>query len=137
MWTKRTFPWYQAASERLEWTAWSAVVELALRRLVDAVCDKQTGWLAAEESPHAAVSVSRSDDQRQPYALCMRLAGFERPGRLPALIGAFRRVAYWEFGERDIPWPRKPAARVRNQRRYGTGRRVSRSAPAWQRLIWE
>lgn len=105
---KRAFPWYQAASERLEWTAWSVVVELAIRRLTHAVCHPRTGWVIAEESPHAAVSFSRSDREQQPYAVCLRLAGFERADRLPALTGAFRRVVYWEFGERDIPWPLNP-----------------------------
>ncbi len=106
---KRAFPWYQAASDRLEWTAWTGVVELALRRLIDAVRDIRTGSVMAEESPHAAASFSLSDQQVQPYAICVRLAGFERHDRPPALTGAFRRVTYWEFGEREIPWPLRPA----------------------------
>ena len=128
---KRAFPWYQAASDRLEWTAWTGVVELALRRLIDAVRDMRTGSVMAEESPHAAASFSLSDQQVQPYAICVRLAGFERHDRAPALTGAFRRVTYWEFAERDIPWPLRPAPpcpRPRDLWTWAAGGAVSRKS---------
>jgi hypothetical protein len=115
---RRTFPWYQPASERLEWTAWSAIVELALRGMIaswrtahDRPPRERGSLVNAEESAHAAVAFARGKTERQPYALCIRLAGFERPGRLPDLIGAFRRIVYWEFSERDVPWPVEPASR--------------------------
>jgi hypothetical protein len=51
------------------------------------------------------MSFTSSDEERQRYALCIRLAGFDRPGRAPALSGAFQRVTFWEFGVQDVPWP--------------------------------
>jgi hypothetical protein len=125
---RRSFPWYQPAAERLEWTAWSAILELGLRRMVDAWAGNahasEERWLAAEDSPHAAVSFARgttegvqggrkrgSEEPCQPYALCIRLAGFERQGRSVPLTGAFRRVTYWEFAEGDVLWPRTPTDR--------------------------
>jgi hypothetical protein len=113
--THRLFPWYQAASERLEWTAWAAIVELALRRMVEAlpkakdVSQDQKNQIAAEESAHAAISFTCAGARHQPRALCIRLGGFDRPGERPQLNGAFHHIAYWEFSERDVPWPRRPS----------------------------
>jgi SIR2-like protein len=110
--TRRNFRWYQAASERLEWSAWAAVLELALRSMVHAYRSmsdtrpfERKSVLTAEASPHAAVSFARARTEWQPHAICIRLRGFDRPGRGPDLTGAFRRVTYWEFTERDLPWP--------------------------------
>jgi len=110
----RASPWYYPAAQRPEWTAWGVVLELALRSMVAAWRgEAQTGsgelsvddeWLVAEESAHAAVSYARGEGERQPFALAIRLAGFERPGRVPALAGAFKRVHTWELGEQDLPW---------------------------------
>jgi hypothetical protein len=85
------------------WT-WHFIPGL-LRELALAEIDVE--WLAAEESPHAAVSFARGENERQPRAVCIRLAGFERSSRMPALIGAYRRVIYWSLGEQDVPWRQK------------------------------
>jgi hypothetical protein len=105
---------YQAASERPEWAAWAAIVELALREMVavwsGATCgdpDPTNVWITAEESSHAAISFSCTKGPWQPQALLIRLAGFDRLGRSAGLNGAFKRVACWEFTERDLPWPLK------------------------------
>ncbi|TXI75676.1 MAG: hypothetical protein E6Q43_03145 [Dokdonella sp.] len=102
----RRSPWYYPASQRPEWTAWAAVLELGLRSMVAAWRGEAAvdDWLAAEDSPHAAVSYARGEGERQPYALAIRLAGFERPGRSPELAGAFKRLHSWEFSEQDLPW---------------------------------
>jgi hypothetical protein len=110
---KRASPWYFPVSERPEWAAWGAVVELALRNMVAARRDKPAEsagvdfeWLSfsAEESPYAALSFTCDEGQYQPRALCIRLQGFRRPDSAPALRGAFRRVTYWDLGEQDVPW---------------------------------
>jgi SIR2-like domain len=116
----RRTPWYYPASERQDWTAWAAVLELALRRMVAAWRGRinlpaadlpmDFEWLGAEDSPHAAVSYAPGGSQRQPFALAIRLAGFERPGRAPALSGAFKRVNTWELSEQDVPWRVEEAA---------------------------
>jgi len=104
--------WYYPASQRPEWTAWGVVLELGLRSMVAAWRGEAAAgelaaadeWLVTEDSPHAAVSYARGERERQPYALAIRLAGFERPGRAPELVGAFKRLHRWEFGEQDLPW---------------------------------
>lgn len=109
--THRLFPAYQAASERPEWSAWAVIVELALRAMVVAVQKLpahavfENESISVEESPHAAISFAPANGRRLPQALYIRLAGFDRPGRAPEVTGAFYRVAYWQFGERDVPWP--------------------------------
>jgi len=109
--TKCTWAYYHPAAEHLEWTAWAAVVELALRSLVAALARSTSvaaAHLVAEESPYAAISFDSGHAPPHPFALCIRLAGFERPGRAPALTGVFRHVTLWEFAEQDVPWPLHP-----------------------------
>ena len=129
--THRVFP-DQAASERLEWTAWTAIVELALRQMVAALPkrpgagDEGTGRIGVEESPDAAISLTRAGAKHQPRALCIRLAGFDWPGRQPELTGAFHRAADPAFGERDVPWPLEPMACVPHRRCSGTARSAAK-----------
>ncbi len=103
--------WYFPASERPEWTAWAAVVELALRQMVDiwrgppaADEDPPWRWIAAEGSPYATVSFSSGKQEPQPTALSIRLSGFARSARSLRPHGAYRRITVWELGEQDIPW---------------------------------
>jgi hypothetical protein len=96
---------YQPIAEHPEWAAWAAVVELGVRALIGRLDTPETG-VAAEASCYAAVSFSPNRKERTPVVLCIRFGAFERPGRAPAVTGAFRRISFWEFGERDVPWPR-------------------------------
>jgi hypothetical protein len=137
----RAVPFYHPASERPEWTAWGAVVELALRNLVAAWRNKKGGslsdtrWVVAEESPHAAISFSLGETAPQPNALCIHLAGFDRLRRSPTLTGAFRHVEHWEFGERDVPWPVKPGGscpRPRHLWNWAAGKPVTRKEAAYR-----
>jgi SIR2-like domain len=95
---------YQPIAEHPEWAAWAAILELGLRKLF-AVLELPAERVVVEESPYAAVSFPRSANEFAPAALCMRLSNIERPGRAPALNGAFRNVKYWEFGDGEAPWP--------------------------------
>ena len=108
---RRRAAYYHPASEHPEWAAWAVVVELAVRSLIASLPGKALpGTLAAvaEESPYAAVSFA-GGHAPHPAALCIRLAGFDRPGRAPALTGVFRHITWhWEFGEEDVPWPASP-----------------------------
>ncbi len=105
----RDAPWYYPVSERPEWAAWAAILEMAIQEMVQWVRGSSvrarppTGVLA-EESPFAVVSFPDSDGT-QPVALCIRLRGFDRIGRPVRMIGAFRRIVVWEFTEQDVPWP--------------------------------
>jgi len=114
----RRWPWYYPASERPEWTAWAAVLELSIRRLVADWRSRRGAragehspfeWLEAEDSPHAAVSFAVDDERPTPVALRIRVTGFERPGRAPRLRGAYRRIVDWPLSEKDVPWGLEPA----------------------------
>jgi hypothetical protein len=102
--------WYFPATERPDWTAWAAVVELAVRRMIavarggDSTSLTDFEWSCAEDSPHAAVSFALTPAQRQPLALCVRMGGYERVRRIPPVHGAFRGVTVWELCEHDVPW---------------------------------
>ena len=110
----RKTPFYQPLSERPEWTAWAAILELALRSLVLALNTRNlpgagepsSEGLIAENSLSAAISF-RVGDPWEAYALCVRIVGFERIDGTPPLTGAFRRVTYWQLNETEIPWPSK------------------------------
>lgn len=105
---RRTWSYYHPASENLERTAWATLVELAIRRLVAAIRGEDTlveGGPVAEESPYAAMSYNAGDSPPLPRALCVRVAGFERPFSPAPLTGAFRRIGYWELRPHDVPWP--------------------------------
>jgi hypothetical protein len=144
--THRRFPWYQAASERLEWTAWGVIVELALREMVRTLpgaknsspqeknsSPQEESRISVEESSYAAISFTRAGARHRPRALCIRLGGFDRPGDRPHLFGAFHHVAYWEFTERDVPWPLRPAGLCPKPRllwNYAVGRCVNRQEVA-------
>jgi hypothetical protein len=141
--TQRLFPWYQAASERPEWAAWAAIVELALRGMVNALprrpgdADLESAQIEVEQGPHAAISFAPGGGRLQRQALYIRLAGFDRPGRAPPLSGAFHRVSCWELGERDVPWPRKPAGfcpRPKVLWDWALGRVNGKKAAHWLRV---
>ena len=110
--------WYFPASERPEWTAWAAVVELALRQMVNIWRGPRGArekppwrWISAEGSPYATIAFSGGKEEAQPFALSIHLSGFARSTRSTRPSGAYRRVTDWELGEQDIPWRTK-----RNQR---------------------
>ncbi len=113
--SRRAVPAYEPITQHQDLAAWAAIVELAIRSLVavwrespDDVLQPCTDWLSAEESAVAALSFARGESARQRSALCIRLAGFERSRRRPPIVGAFRRIACWEFTEQDVPWPAVP-----------------------------
>jgi hypothetical protein len=105
--TERTPAFYHPISSHPEWAAWAVVIELALRSLVAALHDRDPllpAGLAAEESPHAAISFGSASGWL-PLALSIRMAGFERPNAGSGLLGVFRRTTHWELREQDVPWP--------------------------------
>jgi hypothetical protein len=120
---KRTWAYYHPASEYPERTAWTVIVELALRTLVAAlppvrhrrlaigdlaIDDLVIGDAVAEESPYAAISFDTGDHWPQPAALCIHVKGLERP-RVPEVTGVFRHITHWELGPQDAPWPMSPS----------------------------
>jgi len=112
----RDAPWYYPVSERPEWAAWAAILELAIHDMVRRVHDPAVSvaplnWVLAEDSQFAVVSFPDGAGV-QPAALCIRLRGFDRIGRPLRMIGAFRRIVIWEFSEQDVPWAAREWADV-------------------------
>jgi hypothetical protein len=114
--------WYFPANERPAWTAWSAVLELALRRLGDWATrywnrasspfprEMEEEWAGLEAvQPALALRPTVFFRQRPRatspvVALTIQLRGFDRPGRPPAVPGAPARRVVWLMQEEDLPW---------------------------------
>jgi hypothetical protein len=104
--------WYFPASERPGWTAWSAVVELALRNLAVHLAPPNgeppsaveathnilpTVILPYRASPHGAGVVSR-------IALTIQVGGLDRMDKPPVGVGFPARRVVWSFAEDALPW---------------------------------
>jgi hypothetical protein len=104
--------WYFPASERPGWTAWSAVVELALRNLAVHLAPPHgeppstveathnvlpTVILPYQVSSHGAGVVSR-------IALTIQLEGLDRMDKPPVGVGFPARRVVWSFAEDALPW---------------------------------
>lgn len=102
--------WYFPASERPAWTAWSAVVELALRRMGE-ILSRQPGEDTAEPTSALRPTVLLRQGTRPAsprLALTLQLRGFDRPGKRPDVPGAPARRVIWLFGEEALPWSAEP-----------------------------
>ncbi|HTI68925.1 MAG TPA: SIR2 family protein [Candidatus Limnocylindria bacterium] len=125
--------WYYPASERPEWTAWSAVVELALRQLGRLALKV---WCGAGK-PEKGVEINDLDPvqathaqrpsifiQRHPgpaapvMSLTLQLRGFDRPGQSPRLPGNPSRKVIWMHADDATPW-RTGTAPAQEGCRYG------------------
>ncbi len=136
---ERTATFYRPVTDHPEWAAWAVVVELGVRALVASLHDAHvaaSAWSSpfAEEGSCAVVSFTLTADEYTRSALCVRLGGFERVGARPPLSGAFRRVSYWEFGEKEVPWPSGPTAPCPVCFTVGPVSRLSRACPAPEEL---
>jgi hypothetical protein len=106
--TLRRWPWYFPAQERADWTAWAAVVELALRRMVavwrgeGAKWARDSRWVQPGPAGCPAALFSRNEQEPTPVCLALRLTGFDRVGGLSEIPGAFRRVVSWEIRPQSI-----------------------------------
>jgi hypothetical protein len=109
----RRSPWYQPASERPEWAACGAILEIALRRAIADWRGKPESWAAdspwvrsgeGEQVPQ--VLFARGPDTPTPLALTIRLAAFDRV-RSPLVRQAYLRSnTTWQLDPADLPWRR-------------------------------
>jgi hypothetical protein len=109
----RRFPWYYPAMQDSGLTAWGAVVELALRRLL-------SGGSAGRSSETAPRLVEPARCQQPtvlyqprsggtaPWALTIHLAGFQRLDRTARIQGHAVRRTFWRLDAADAPWRRDP-----------------------------
>jgi hypothetical protein len=104
----RQLPWYYPTTAAEGWTCWGAVVELALRNMIDAIWNGRpvpAHELKAADSLAPTILFPESPTARTPVALAIRFCGFERHGRAPRITGYPSRVVTWELSKNDAPWP--------------------------------
>ncbi len=116
----RHFAWYYPAMQDTSWTAWGAVVELALRRLVLSQAKRSSplsdidGLLVPAASHHPTLWIHREVKESSgvvyreaPIALTIWFSAFLRGGRLPSVDGSPMEHHIWEIQPGDAPWPRQ------------------------------
>jgi hypothetical protein len=103
----RRWPWYYPTSDHPEWTAWSAVLELAIRRLTASWRRAPSQWATdatyAVGGEHPTVAYQGSPRPRTPSHLTILLHGFQRPGYPPRPTPS-RLHHNWELDVSAIPW---------------------------------
>lgn len=129
--TLRRSPWYQPASEHWEWTAWGAVLEIALRRAIAHWRGTTEPWYqdVAWVRPGGSRAVPRILFSRErqspcPIALTLQLTAFERSQPSVEAEVGLRSNVLWRFRPSDLPWRREESPR------YGSARLPS------ARQIW-
>lgn len=118
----RESPWYYPASERPDWTAWAAVIEVALRRKIAAQQERLGRWEA--DSPHVSVAnmsypaifFRHSKAGLIPDLLGILVVGFSQPSPPQVRNVVVRRSFFWRLSPDSMPWPttsgRAPGAKV-------------------------
>jgi hypothetical protein len=111
---------YFPISDQPGWAAWGVVIEIALRRMLEAIRDKNGDWSCDHRwvepaiCEYPAVLFSLTDKRPSPACLLLRLAAFERPGYLPEIRGFYKRLAIWDLcpgAETETVTKRSPSAR--------------------------
>lgn len=102
--------WYYPASEQPGWTAWGAVLELALRRLIAVWRGKPATWLENDpfvqvRAAHGAPTILFSNNERfpAPTAISVRLCFFEQDFQTAAKL-AVKRHLVWQLHPKSLPW---------------------------------
>lgn len=111
--------WYFPASDRPAWTAWSAVVELALRNMARVLCRRHDvvshGRVPETEATHdvlPTVLIPFCRDQvgrACRLALTIELQGLGRADKPPRVAGHPARRLVWQFPPECLPWTASPA----------------------------
>ena len=124
------YPWYRPLTETPQWTAWGAILELAIRRAVAAYIGRPRAWLRPTADIEVVEGASptvtfrarpfRGRRQAQPpvrRALTITLWNFRRrfSHRDPDRRFAARTPAVWQLQPHTVPWwteadPARPAA---------------------------
>jgi hypothetical protein len=107
----RLYPWYFPMLDRPDWTAWGAVVEVALRRMV--ACwqgridrwQEDSRWFQLLPGCSPAVCFSQGEQAPTPIYLGIGLTSGHRRGLAEEALGVYRRRWRWEFQPECLPWP--------------------------------
>ncbi len=109
--------WYFPASERPAWTAWSAVVELALRNMGKAL-QRGGGQVEEVQPTHDLLPTvmlpfhdpsSHGTSRARILALTIQLGGFDRLDKKPRVSGQPSLQTVWTFDGDALPWRVHPA----------------------------
>lgn len=114
--------WYYPANENFGWTAWGALVELALRRLAAHLAGQPTRWATASlpasggppllspltNDDMPAAGVTRGTGHPLPVRLELSLGRFHRPGARPMAHALTATTVRWESDARSLPWSSTP-----------------------------
>jgi hypothetical protein len=128
----RRMPWYYPTMNRGVWTCWGAVLELALRRMIE------SALLKSDEPPidHRLVTGAaclqptilfpmRGQGSQALQGLTIEVAGVDRPGYQPRLHGQAVRRTFWELTAGDAPWPLPPRSKSSRNRGYNAPAKTS------------
>jgi hypothetical protein len=104
----RRWSWYYPTVDHPNWTAWSAVLELAIRRLTACWRGDEGGWLGdttyAIPGDHPVVAFRGCSRPRTPSHLRILLKGFDRAGYPPRPATPSRSHHDWALQIQAIPW---------------------------------
>lgn len=105
----RGCPWYFPALERTDWTAWAAVVEIAVRRMVAAwrgasrAWTEDSDWVRPGAGAHPSLLFSAGPEQPTPVELSIRVPAFGRSAEAGSR-GVLRGQTLWEIHPQHLPW---------------------------------
>src|SRR5919199_3563242 len=106
---KLRWPWYYPCVDHPDWTAWTAVVELAVRRMIAQwrrdphSWSQDCAWVQPSPTREPGVLFSQDADHPTPRLLTIMSA----PGdefSAPVVPGAFRARPLWKLQPASIPW---------------------------------
>ena len=129
--------YYYPMAARPGWAAWSVVVELAVRRMVECtfgVSAEPRVRAACEGMPAVAVY---SPDCSLPLLLSIWYSRFDRVGKQKRHSVRYRRYIYWMINGREVPWPMELDGKdsVRARRKRGISGELNLPAPQAKDLI--
>lgn len=118
--------WYFPASERPGWTAWSAVLEMALMNMAKALCRDGSFEVEATHDGLPTVTLPYAVTGSVPsrLSLTLQLGGLDRLDKPPTTAGHPSRRVVWTFPEDALPWT--PAPRRGSEQMKGTDGKLLR-----------
>ena len=116
----RRLPWECPASAHPDWTAWSTVVEVGVRRLFAVYRGRpeawreSTGWawLTAGTGLFPTLLFSPDDGAPSIHALTIQTRGHERVDPRRSVAAPFATHTVWRLPPTGVPWPTEPARPV-------------------------
>jgi len=126
---------YYPVSDQPGWAAWGVVVEIALRRMIQAYrttgarrWTDDHGYVEPAICEYPAILISQSDEHPSPTCVLLRFAGFERAGYRPEIRGAYKRLTIWDLTAGVEPRLRRTTRSSARRPRVLESTKVARAA---------